>query len=101
MMSNCHNASHFAQMWEQRDHQRGGPFWGAAGPIDAIREHATSVARNLGEPWLREWLAQGHRGHTDEMATAMYRLRLDAATVSAQVRVVDSTELELTLTRKL
>ena len=69
-------------------------FEGAAGPMAAIWEHASSVARNLGETWLGE-------GHTDEMATATYRLRLDAATVRAQVRAVDSTLLELTLTRKL
>ena len=72
-------------------------FEGAAGPMAAIWEHASSVARNLGEPWLGE----GHQGHTDEMATATYTLRLDAATVSDKERVVDSTLLELTLTRKL
>ena len=99
MTSNCHDANSLCPDVGATRHHGGGPLWGAAGPIDAIREHATSVARNLGEPWLRE--CQGHRGHTDEMATAMYRLRLDAATVSDQARVVDSTLLELTLTTRL
>jgi hypothetical protein len=98
MMSNCHNATHFAPMWEQR-YQRGAHSRvQLSKAMQSGDKRSSESRRDLVGRHQGEWLAQGH---TDEMATATYRLRLDAATVSAQVRVVDSTLLELTLTRKL